>query len=264
MKAMIVLLLIGLGLCFGSFVNAFVFRLHAGKDWVRERSACLSCHHTLAPYDLVPVFSWLYLRGKCRYCHKPIPDTPVAELAVPTLFVLSFLVWPAPLVGVELLRFGIWLVCIIAFVALAMYDLRWYLLPDKIVFPLIGLSAIGVLVAALWTGNWSQAGLSVVSAAILSGLFLFLYHVSKGSWIGFGDVKLAIALGLLAGAPLNAMLLLLVASLAGTFIALPLIVRGKAGGKTQLPFGPLLIIGTIVVVLWGQTIIDWYLNLLTL
>src|SRR4029079_16791155 len=97
---MILFLLVVFGLVFGSFINALVWRLHAGRDWVKERSECTHCHHPLAPKDLVPVISWLWLRGRCRYCHKPIDDSPLVELAVPFLFVLSYCFWPMPLAGV--------------------------------------------------------------------------------------------------------------------------------------------------------------------
>lgn len=256
-------MLIGLGLCFGSFVNALVVRLHTGRDWVKERSECMHCHHALAVKDLIPVFSWLMLRGKCRYCGKPFPDSPVTELAVPALFVLSYAFWPLPLSGAGLFQFVLWLVLIVAFVALAVYDLRWLLLPDKIVFPLIGLAVLQVGIVSIWAGDWQHIFSAAVSAALLAGLFLTLHEASKGKWIGFGDVKLAVVLGLLAGTPLKAMLLLLTASSIGSIIALPLVLQGKAGRKTKLPFGPLLLAGTIVVVLWGQAIIDWYLGLLS-
>jgi len=259
---MITLLLIGLGLCFGSFVNAFVWRLHEGRDWVKERSECLKCHHQLSALDLIPVASWLYLRGKCRYCHTPIPDSPFVELTVPVLFVVSYFAWPLALTGVGLLQFVLWLVFLVAFTALSVYDLKWYLLPDKVVFPLIGLTLVQLVVVTLWTGNVGQGALAVLSAAILTGLFLLLYVVSKGKWIGFGDVKLAIVLGALAGTPLKAMFLLFVASALGSLIALPLVIKGRAGRQTKLPFGPLLIAGTIVAVLWGQTVMDWYIGLL--
>src|SRR6185369_16739060 len=96
---MIVFVLVLLGLIFGSFINALVYRIHAGRNWVSERSECMSCHHPLAAKDLIPVFSWLYLRGKCRYCKKPIPDSPIVELALPALFVVSYLLWTTPLDG---------------------------------------------------------------------------------------------------------------------------------------------------------------------
>ncbi len=256
---MIVLLLVLGGLLFGSFVNALVWRLHEERDWVRERSECTHCHHLLAPKDLVPVLSWLFLRGKCRYCHKPIQDNPLTELLLPALFVLSYLAWPGSLQGGGLFAFVLWLIFLIGFVALSVYDFRWFLLPDVIVWPMAALAFVQVAGSwLLFGGSWQQALSSVLGAATISGLFLLLYIVSKGKWIGFGDVKLAIALGLLAGDVVQALLILFTASLLGSLTAIPMVVAGKASRKSQLPFGPLLIAGTIIVVLFGHRIVDWY------
>jgi prepilin signal peptidase PulO-like enzyme (type II secretory pathway) len=260
---MVTLVLVAAGLLMGSFVNALVFRLHERRNWVNERSECLQCHHVLAPKDLVPVFSWLALRGKCRYCRKPIPDSPLVELAMPLLFVASYAWWPLPLEGAGLFSFVLWLVFIVGFVALAVYDLKWLLLPNVIVFPLIGLAVFQVLASWLvFDGPASHALEAGIAAAMLSGVFFSLHFFSKGKWIGFGDVKLAIILGLLAGTPAKAMLLLFLSSLIGTLIALPMVLAGKAHRKSLLPFGPLLIAATIIVVLWGTDIVGWYTNLI--
>ena len=259
---MIVLALVLFGLLFGSFINAFVWRLHEGRNWVNERSECTHCHHVLAAKDLVPVLSWVWLRGKCRYCHKPIDDNPLVELTLPLLFVASYLWWPLPLHGQGLFDFIVWLLLLIGFVILAVYDLRWLLLPNVVVFPVIGVSAAYVLSNVVFfhapVRNLLQAALGVV---IVSGLFWVLFQVSKGRWIGFGDVKLAIALGLLAGTPAKAVLLLFFASFLGTLVALPLVAAGQAGRKTKLPFGPLLLAATVLVQLFGSDVIDWYTGL---
>ncbi|HSX32929.1 MAG TPA: prepilin peptidase [Candidatus Saccharimonadales bacterium] len=256
---MIVLVLIVLGLCFGSFVNALTWRLHERRNWVSERSECPHCHHRLAAKDLVPVFSWLSLGGKCRYCKKPIPDTPLAELLVPVLFVLSYLYWPLPLHGDGLFRFVVWLVFVIAFVTLALYDLKWYLLPDKIVFPLVYLTLAQLLVSLfIFKQPIHMLVGSLAGVAVISGLFALLFYASKGQWIGFGDVKLGLVLGALAGGVQQAVLLLFIASVAGTLVALPMLVTGKAGRKTHVPFGPLLLFGMVIVQLWGSGIISWY------
>jgi prepilin signal peptidase PulO-like enzyme (type II secretory pathway) len=261
---MIVLLLVCFGLIFGSFINALVWRLHAGRDWVSERSECLQCHHQLAPKDLIPVLSWLYLRGKCRYCQKPIPDSPIVELALPLLFVISYLLWPAPLAGRALFDFGFWLIFLVGFLALAVYDMKWFLLPDVIVFPLICLALLQVAGDwLLFNRSWHDLAGPGIGVLIISGTFFGLHYFSKGKWIGFGDVKLGIILGLLAGGALKGLMVLLVASIVGTIIALPLVVQGKAGRKSHLPFGPLLIVGIIVVQLFGSGIIDWYMSLLS-
>jgi prepilin signal peptidase PulO-like enzyme (type II secretory pathway) len=260
---MILLLLIVFGLVFGSFINALVWRLHEKRNWVNERSECPRCHHVLGPLDLVPVLSWVFLRGKCRYCHKRIPDNPLVELVVPALFVLSYMYWPVPLSGQGLFDFVCWLVFIVGFVALAVYDMRWFLLPDVIVYPLIGLVVFQVLGDwILYHHNWQLLFGPLIGALIISGLFYILFYLSAGKWIGFGDVKLGIVLGLLAGGAMKSLLVLLTASLIGTLIALPLLIQGKADRKTHLPFGPLLLAGMIIIGLWGSGIVSWYVGLL--
>lgn len=260
---MIVLLLATLGLAFGSFVNALVWRLHEGRDWIRERSECTHCHHVLAPKDLIPVVSWLLLRGRCRYCRRPIQDGPIIELAVPAVWIISYIYWPAPLSGQGLFDFIVWLIFLVGFAALALYDGKWYLLPDVIVFPLIALAFLQVGADWLLFDHRSVTLTGpLTGAAVISGLFFLLFHVSNGKWIGFGDVKLGIILGLLAGDALPALLVLLTASLIGTAIALPLVVQGRASRKSHLPFGPLLIAGVIATQLFGMDLIGWYLNLL--
>jgi leader peptidase (prepilin peptidase)/N-methyltransferase len=259
---MILLLLVGLGLILGSFVNALVWRMHEGRDWVRERSECTHCHHRLAAKDLVPVISWLALRGKCRYCHKPIHDNPLTELAVPALLVLSYLSWPLDFHGAGLVTFVFWCVFIVGFVALAAYDFRWFMLPNKIVFPLIGLAALQVLVVAAMTGDVRALGSAILGALVVGGLFYVLFQLSGGAWIGGGDVKLGIALGLLAGGFFEGLLLLFVASITAMLATIPMIVKGKAHRKAHVPFGPFLILGLIVVQLYGSAIINWYTGLL--
>lgn len=261
---MIVLLLVLVGLALGSFVNALVWRLHEGRDWVRERSECTHCHHPLAAKDLIPIVSWLLLRGKCRYCGKIIQDTPLPELAVPALFVLSYYFWPAALTGRGLFDFIVWLGLLVGFVALALYDIKWFLLPDVIVFPMICLALLQVAGDwLLFNHSWHELSGPGIGVLIISGSFFALHYFSKGQWIGFGDVKLGVILGLLAGGALPALLVLLSSSLLGTLVALPLVIQGKANRKSHLPFGPLLIVGMILVELFGSGVIDWYMRLFT-
>jgi len=277
---MIIAVLGLLGVILGSFVNALVWRLHEltriahhkGEQSARRRhrlsilqgrSMCPDCHHTLTAKDLVPVLSWLWLGGKCRYCRKPISwQYPVVELLTGGLFALSYAAWPLPLHDEGLVVFGFWLVFLVAFMALAVYDLRWFLLPDKIVFPLIGLAAAQVVIMFTWESDVQALWQPVAGAAIIFGLFWGLFQLSKGAWIGGGDVKLAIVLGLLAGTPAKAFLVIFLASLFGTLASVPLLARGKKGLKMHIPFGPYLLLATIIVVLWGQTITDWYRGLL--
>jgi leader peptidase (prepilin peptidase)/N-methyltransferase len=280
---MIVAMLIIVGLALGSFVNALVWRIHA-QDQITDkktqtkadkaqlkrlsitkgRSMCMSCGHELATKDLFPVASWLWLRGRCRYCGARIPDSPLAEVAVPLLLVTSYLWWPWQLTSwLSWVSLGVWGAVLVCFVALALYDVRWYLLPNRVVFPLVivalvfrGLIAmqadhnqLGVLLAGLW------------GAALLAGLFYLLFSISNEQWIGGGDVKLALALGLLAGGPLEALLLLFLASTTGTLAAVPLLLRGKPLRHMKVPFGPFLILATILTVLFSSSMISWYTGL---
>ncbi len=283
---MVIAILIILGLCLGSFVNALIWRMHkqmeledagplkqsaaaltqklshADLSISRGRSMCSHCHHPLAVKDLVPVISYLSLKGKCRYCRRPIQDSPLAELLTPLLFVISYLAWPYQFEGQGLILFIFWLIFLTAFVALTLYDLRWYLLPNKIVFPLVGLAAVQTLVVAALYGGGIQSLLGAAGGvAAGSGIFYILYKVSDGRWIGGGDVKLGIVLGLLAGGPVLSFLIIFIASLIGTLVALPLLMTGRADRSSHLPFGPFLISGCIVVVLFGQRLLDWYSSL---
>lgn len=272
----IIIAFVGLGLIFGSFVNALVWRLREqslpasrrqskGKAKKKElsitkgRSMCPDCGHTLHAVDLVPVLSWLKMKGKCRYCKKPISwQYPIVELLTAALFVVSYFYWPATLYGWEWLSFGAWLLCIVGFMALIIYDLRWMILPNKIIFPLYGF-AVAFAIARLVSVTDIKTVLNILlGIAVGGGIFYLLFVVSDGRWIGGGDVKLGFLLGALAGTPAKAALVLFVASAAGSLVTVPLTMSGKMNRNTRIPFGPLLIIGGIIVVLFGETIIDWY------
>jgi prepilin signal peptidase PulO-like enzyme (type II secretory pathway) len=270
------------GIILGSFVNALVWRLHEQEKLVgkktkaaqklrtelsisKGRSMCPDCHHTLAAKDLVPILSWVSLRGKCRYCHEAIAwQYPLVEVATGILFALSYATWPMSLHGVGLFQFVLWLVFLVIFMALAIYDLHWFLLPDKLVLPLTVLAVVEVIVSALWLHSWAALWQPAVGAVIIFGLFWGLYQISKGMWIGGGDVKLAVTLGLLADTPLHAFLVIFFASLIGTVASIPMLLRGKKGLTLHIPFGPYLLLATVVVVLYGASISTWYQNLVLL
>lgn len=272
---MITIWLILLGLCFGSFVNAMVWRMHqqakshikiAAKDQklsiVHGRSMCPDCNHILAWYDLLPIFSWLSLKGKCRYCRKTISwQYPAVEILTAALFVFSYIYWPLPLLNAySWLIFGLWLVFVAAFMALAVYDLRWMILPNSIVFPLQGLAAL-YLVIKLIPDSGNRGALllaSIFSVLCSAGLFYVLFQISDGKWIGGGDVKLAVILGILLAEPQRALLMLFIASLLGSLVGIPLLLQSKAKRNTRLPFGPFLIAATIIVYIFGAGLIEWY------
>lgn len=262
---MALIIVVLLGLCAGSFVNALVWRLKNKKDWVRERSICPDCKHTLSGKDLVPVLSWLELRGRCRYCNKKIHwQYPLVEVICAALFATSYLFWPLALSGIGWPVFAVWLLIVTVGLALSVYDFKWMILPDGLVLTLSILSVIFALLRSWQLQSPNNLVFSVVAAAFLFGLFWLIFQISDGKWIGGGDVKMMPALGLLSGGITAAVLVIFGSSLAGVVIAIPLIISGKGGRQTKLPYGPLLLIATFVVVLFGQSAIEWYKSLVGL
>ncbi len=251
-----------LGLTLGSFVNASVWRFHkkqSGKkikdshkySIVSGRSMCTHCSKQLVARDLVPVVSWVLLRGKCRYCHKKIEDNPLAELLTATLFVLSYHFWPFALTSmIDIGIFILWLIVVVLLVFLFIYDIRWMLLPDKVVLYFTFAAALLLIAISLAYQDFNYLMGGVFAGLVAAGLFYVLFVVSKGEWIGGGDVKLLFGLGLLAGSVINVFLVVFLASLLGTIFALPKMLTGKLGLMQRLPFGPLLILSVIFVFLF--------------
>jgi prepilin signal peptidase PulO-like enzyme (type II secretory pathway) len=266
---MIILVLVLLGLCLGSFTNALVWRIHeqtkakskadkAKLSITKGRSMCTHCHHVLGFWDLVPVVSWVMLNGKCRYCHKPIQDTPLAELLTPALFVASYAFWPFGWSNLGIAQFAAWLMVLTGFVALTLYDMRWQILPSRIIYPLGVLAAAQVVVLTIAGRDWRVAAGAALGVLCLGGLFYGLFQISGGRWIGGGDVRLGVVIGLLVGGPSQAVLVLFLASLLGTVVSLPSMVTKKSRLTKKVAFGPFLIVATVIVYLFGGSIINWY------
>lgn len=253
-----------LGAAMGSFAGAVSWRLAKGRDFVRERSECEHCHHVLGWYDLVPVISWLWLRGRCRYCKKPIGTTPlILELGVGAAFAVSYGVWPYGWSMVALALFVTWLVSLVLLTILFVYDVRHFLLPDVLIWPLTAMGLIGFgLLMSLHAVPYARWPLEALLALLpISGVYGLLYVVSGGRWIGFGDVKLGLFMGLILGWK-GAILALLVANYLGFFWILPALLRGKLDRSSRMPFGPYLIMATFVVFLWGAPLLGWFVNFL--
>lgn len=274
---MIIFILIFMGLVLGSFINAWVWRLHEQLDTDGNpkklskkkqqavaistgRSMCPHCKHELAPKDLVPVFSWLWLRGKCRYCASPISaQYPIVEATTALLFVLSWLLWPSNLsMSWYLLAFITWLVALVGLIALMIYDVRWMLLPNRMIFPLLAIVGASTVVQFILGRPIRDIVSIIFTIAITSGVFWVLYQISAGKWLGGGDVKLGLLTGLLIGYPAGGLMYLFFASILGLFWVVPGLVSKKVTLTQRVPFGPFLIASTVLVVLFGTAIIDWY------
>ncbi len=276
---MIIAILTVVGLCLGSFVNALVWRLReqetqgakkkADKQYLKRlsiakgRSMCPACHHALAGKDLIPLLSWLSLAGKCRYCRQPISlQYPLIELSTAGLFVVSYLWWPATLAGTQVILLGLWLMLLTGLIALLVYDVRWMLLPNRLIYPLTAVAAMYALLA-IRVADQPVAATTGTMLAVLAGggIFYVLFQVSKGTWIGGGDVKLGWLLGLIVGTPAKALLVIFIAAVGGSLVSLPLLLNGRLKRTSTIPFGPFLIGGAVIVVLLGSSILQWYQQL---
>lgn len=278
------------GLILGSFAGAMVWRLRARQlvedkaagDKVDDgelkrltkltkssigddRSQCLNCDYKLKWYDMIPVVSWLVLRGRCRNCHKKIGIMePLIELGLAAFFVLSFMFWPFAIDNaLETTRFILWLIAGVGLAILFAYDAKWFILPDKVNFTVIGIGVIYVVTVIISATDKLETLASIAGGAlILSGLYLALYILSRGKWVGLGDVKLGLGLALLLADWRLAFIALFAANLIGCLIVLPGLISGKMKRNAHIPFGPLLILGLVVAGLAGGPIINMYFSVL--
>ncbi|MFA5742972.1 MAG: prepilin peptidase [Candidatus Paceibacterota bacterium] len=258
------------GLVVGSFLNCVAYRLSEKKSFVSGRSFCPKCKHSLAWYDLVPVFSFLFLKGKCRYCGKPISwQYPAVEIATGLIFLLTFnLIFPEASLGLAtgqaIFNFAITLAYLFAIASLLIiifiFDLKWYLIPDKVLFWAIGITAAFHFYSFIFDlYPKGQISNFLFSAFGASGFFLAIFLLTRGKAMGFGDVKLAFFMGFFLGWP-KIMTALFLAFLIGAIIGLILIVGKKKQLKSEIPFGPFLVSGLFIALFWGEKIFDYYLN----
>lgn len=251
------------GAAMGSFAGALAWRLHAGRNFVSDRSECEHCHHKLGAADLIPIVSWLLLRGRCRYCGKPIGWlTVVTEVTLAVLFTTSFIYWPLGFtVWQTYALFVLWLGYLVALTILVIYDTRYMLLPDKIVLPLAVVAfadaalRVSLLPGASFVTYVQYVGFGLVA---LAGVYGALYAVSKGKWVGFGDVKLSIFIGAVLGWQ-KALLVLCLSNVIGFVVVVPGLLSKKLNRTSRIPFGPFLIAAFVVAGLLGDAVIHWYL-----
>lgn len=239
-----------LGAAVGSFLNVVVYRINIKKSFVKGRSFCPYCKKLIAWYDNIPLLSFILLAGKCRQCKKKISwQYVIVELITGLIFLLGF--W----------RFGLtwsllaYCVYVSFLIIIFIYDLKYYLILDKISLPAIVTALILNLVLGFEISNL------LLGATIGAGFFAFQYFISKGRWVGDGDIRLGALMGLMLGWR-SLLVALLIAYVIGAVYGLVVIFLGKKQLKSELPFGPFLTFGTLVALLFGPQIIDWYLNFL--
>ena len=249
-----------LGLFVGSFLNVCIDRLPRGQSIIHPRSYCAACNRKLGNLDLIPVFSYLWLRGRCRYCQAHIPiRLPIVEGVTGLLFALLY--WKFGL-GLEL---GISLVYTSLLIAIFVIDLENQLVLDKVIYPSMFLA---LAFSFFWPG---LEGMSMVSGEALSKVLSSLaggalglaamalpYILTHRRGMGLGDVKLGALVGLMTGYPLVFVAILLSWIIGGVVAAILLALKVK-NLKDPIPSATFLVISAMVTLLWGQAIWQWYL-----
>lgn len=247
------------GTVVGSFLNAVIWRLRTKEDFLFGRSYCPQCRHALHPWDLVPVLSYLGLGGRCRYCRKGISVQYVlVELFVGLWFTLAALqIWGdiGPIIGgtsLALLLRNWYFIAMLTIVFV--YDLQYMFILRKVTFPATVLAiaaniALGVGLPSLLLGMF-----------VGWGFFWLQYRVSKGTWVGGGDMQLGLLMGAMLGLK-GLLIALLFSYIGGASFGLVLLATKRATRKTRIPFGTFLSLATIVVLLYGNRLLDWYLSL---
>lgn len=243
------------GCSIGSFLNVVICRLETGEDIVKKRSHCPKCNKILKWHDLVPAFSFFWLKGKCRFCKSKISwQYPLVELSTGILFLL--LAWQYAGLIKLLFLFFLTACLIVIFV----YDLKHYLIPDRIVYPAI---IVTLLYRLYNNGNWDISGFlwALLAAAASGGFFLLLYSFSKGAWMGFGDVKLAILMGLALGWP-DIFAALFFAFFTGAIAGVSMIALGRKKMSSEIPFGPFLAGASILSLISNSAgyLINWIIK----
>ena len=220
-----------LGTILGSFALVLVDRTKRRQDWVRGRSKCSNCKRTLQAKDLIPIISWLVTRGRCRYCSVKLSVAyPITEVILGTCFVLSFILWPNELaLWHERAGFVIWLFALLIGTVLFIYDLRWFILPSSFLNLFVALAALyKFLVIMTNNRGFTENVVAVFATLVVSGgVFFILNKVSKGKWIGDGDIFLGIALGLFLNGPFEAWFAICVASFSGIIITAPKLIHSS-------------------------------------
>lgn len=258
----IAIILFFLGTIAGSFIGCVVDRLAKKEDIIFKRSYCPHCHHRLAWFDLIPIFSFAALKGRCRYCHQRIPwEYPLIEVGTGLLFVLIFML--------EGNNYWLTIFLILVSIPLAiifLFDLKHSLIPGQLVYPTLGAVLLFWLGLDLYQRNKicsfsSHLSSSITGLLVMGGFLGILYLITKGRGMGLGDVELGALLGAILGWPLSVVALFL-SFFIGAILGTVLVILKRKKWKSEIPFGPFLILGAGLALGGGSQLISWYTSLL--
>lgn len=238
------------GLLVGSFLGMLIPRLHHGHGGiVFGRSRCPHCKQTLRARDLIPLFSYLWLHGKCRHCREKIECWyPLTELSSALSFGLLYF---------ETQNWTLWAWMAVYFFVLLFiffYDLRYKEIHDAVMLP-------GIVLAFIASAFIGDPISSLIGAGLAAGFFALQFFISKGQWIGSGDIRIGAFMGLMLAWPLT-LIGLLSSYILGSLISLLLLATKKATLKASVPLGPFLVLGTLLSYFWGDELLDLYFSIL--
>jgi leader peptidase (prepilin peptidase)/N-methyltransferase len=244
-----------LGLCIGSFLNVCIYRLPASQSIVQPGSRCPNCSTSIAFYDNIPVLSYLWLRGRCRYCRVKIAGRyPIIELLGGLFALATFLKFGLTLQGLIYFAF---IACLLV---VTFIDLDHRIIPDIITLP--GIPVCFAASFAIPSVAYKDALLGIVigGGSLFSVAWIYTL-LTKKEGMGGGDIKLLAMMGALVGWQ-GVLFTIFVSSLVGTLSGLAIMLQSRKGMKLAVPFGPFLAIGCITYIFFGTPLIAWYFNLL--
>ncbi len=250
------------GLIIGSFLNCFIWRLHKNETLL-GRSYCPRCLKKISWFDNIPVFSFLVLLGKCRKCKKAISlQYPIVEFIVGALFLLIF---KYRSLGFEVLdTWQLWQHVLLllrdwfmisVMTVIFVYDLKWYLILDKVTLPSAAIFFVVNLILGVSIFDLVLCGL------VGAGFFLTQFLISNGKWIGGGDIRLGLLMGVFFGRLDYLILAIMIAYFIGSAIGIAMIIFGKKKWRSKVPLGTFLTVSTIITTLWADLILEWYWGL---
>ncbi len=241
-----------LGIIFGSFLNAFLWRTRKEISFGSGRSICPECGKQLRWFHNFPILSFIFLGGKCAFCKRKISwQYPAIEFTLGLLFVFS-----AWFYSFDYLLMSRDFFILFFLLAVFVYDLRYQEIWDRMtIFP------AGILFVLSLIFSWQTWQSMLIGILIGGGFFLLQFVISKGRWIGGGDIRLGVFMGVILGWPLTLFAVML-AYMIGAIFSIPLLMMKKKTLASKVPFGTYLCVATFVAVYWGSGIIEWYTNLL--
>lgn len=246
------------GTVVGSFLNVVALRFNTGMT-LGGRSKCMTCGKTLTWMELVPIFSFLAQRGACKKCSTKISwQYPLVEFAAGALFILIFFVYP-PLTPMAGAMTAFYLVCTCILLVITVYDIKHKIIPNKFVYTFDALALISLFVGG---SSWFHmpSYWTLLAGPLLALPFALIWLFSKGTWMGLGDAKLIVGIGWILGlgAGLNALVLSFWIA-AAVSVAWLLLIKGKFKARTEIPFGPYLILGMYLVLIFHIQVLDTHL-----